>query len=176
MLHSLFDEYRFLHKYPNQYLEKIAKLFGAIIKNRIMDSTLQEIALKFVLEAFRREGKRMKFGVIVIRNILEMLPSFPIFFESIYELRNNIANTDAPLIKDIEELYERTMIKGSARSARTNVSTDADMTMEPQAKPGAASRSSDEEAKIAKREAAHLQKINENEFLTAFQQNAALSA
>lgn len=40
MLHSLFDEYRFLHKYPNQYLEKIAKLFGAIIKNRIMDSAL----------------------------------------------------------------------------------------------------------------------------------------
>ncbi len=28
MLHSLFDEYRFLHKYPGQYLEKIAKLFG----------------------------------------------------------------------------------------------------------------------------------------------------
>jgi CCR4-NOT transcription complex subunit 1 len=40
MLHSLFDEYRFLHKYPNPYLEKIAKLFGAVIKNRIMDNTL----------------------------------------------------------------------------------------------------------------------------------------
>jgi len=67
MLHSLFDEYRFLHKYPTQYLEKIAKLYGAIIKNRIIDGTLQEIALKFVVEAFRREGKRMKFGVIVVR-------------------------------------------------------------------------------------------------------------
>ena len=40
MLHSLFDEYRFLHKYPNLYLEKIAKLYGAIIKNRIIDGTL----------------------------------------------------------------------------------------------------------------------------------------
>lgn len=40
MLHSLFDEYRFLHKYPNPYLEKIAKLFGAVIKNRIMDGAL----------------------------------------------------------------------------------------------------------------------------------------
>ncbi len=74
MLHSLFDEYRFLHKYPNLYLEKIAKLFGAIIKNRIMDGTLQEIALKFVIEAFRREGKRMRFGLIVIKHILDMLP------------------------------------------------------------------------------------------------------
>lgn len=77
MLHSLFDEYRFLHKYPMMYLEKIAKLYGAIIKNRIIDGTLQDIALKFVLEAFRREGKRMKFGVIVIWNILDMLPQFP---------------------------------------------------------------------------------------------------
>lgn len=58
MLHSLFDEYRFLHKYPQQYLEKIAKLFGAIIKNRLLDNVLQDIALKFVIEAFRREGKR----------------------------------------------------------------------------------------------------------------------
>jgi CCR4-NOT transcription complex subunit 1 len=40
MLHSLFDEYRFLHRYPLPYLEKIAKLFGAIIKNRIIDGTL----------------------------------------------------------------------------------------------------------------------------------------
>jgi len=58
MLHCLFDEYRFLHRYPQQYLEKIAKLFGAIIKNKLLDSILQDIALKFVIEAFRREGKR----------------------------------------------------------------------------------------------------------------------
>lgn len=74
MLHSLFDEYRFLHRYPLQYLEKIAKLYGAIIKNKIIDGTLQDIALKFALEAFRREGKRQKFGVIAIRQFLDMLP------------------------------------------------------------------------------------------------------
>jgi CCR4-NOT transcription complex subunit 1 len=89
MLHSLFDEYRFLHKYPTQYLEKIAKLYGAIIKNRIIDGTLQEIALKFVVEAFRREGKRMKFGVIVVRQIIDLLPQFPQFFEGIHEMRHN---------------------------------------------------------------------------------------
>ncbi len=77
MLHSLFDEYRFIHKYPPQYLEKIAKLYGAIIKNQIIDGTLQEIALKFVVEAFRRDGKRMKFGVIVVKHIIDMLPQFP---------------------------------------------------------------------------------------------------
>jgi hypothetical protein len=38
MLHGLFDEYRFLHKYPPQFLEKIAKLFGAVIKNKFLTS------------------------------------------------------------------------------------------------------------------------------------------
>lgn len=74
MLHSLFDEYRFLHKYPQQYLEKIAKLFGAIIKNKLLDNVLQDIALKFVIEAFRREGKRQAFGMIVIKQFFDMLP------------------------------------------------------------------------------------------------------
>jgi hypothetical protein len=67
MLHSLFDEYRFLHKYPQQYLEKIAKLFGSIIKNKIIDGTLLDIALKFAFEAFRRDGRRQKFGIITIK-------------------------------------------------------------------------------------------------------------
>ena len=40
MLHGLFDEYRFLHRYPPQYLTKIAKLFGAIIKNKLLDRVL----------------------------------------------------------------------------------------------------------------------------------------
>lgn len=74
MLHSLFDEYRFLHRYPQQYLEKIAKLFGAIIKNEIIEGTLLDIALKFAYEAFRREGKRQRFGIITIRQFFDMLP------------------------------------------------------------------------------------------------------
>lgn len=40
MLHSLFDEYRFLHRYPPPYLDKIAKVFGAIIKHKIIEGTL----------------------------------------------------------------------------------------------------------------------------------------
>jgi hypothetical protein len=37
---------------------KIAKLFGAIIRNNLLDQILQDIALKFVIEAVRREGRR----------------------------------------------------------------------------------------------------------------------
>jgi len=80
MLHGLFDEYRFLHKYPPQYLEKIAKLFGAVIKNRLLDPVLQDIAFKFVSDAFRREGKRQNFGIIIIRDIKHQLKDYPKFF------------------------------------------------------------------------------------------------
>lgn len=119
MLHSLFDEYRFLHKYPGQYLEKIAKLFGAIIKHRIMDPNLTEIAMKFVVEACRRDGKRMRFGVIVIKQILDMLPQFPPFFESIYEQRNQMQAQEPALVREIEELYER----DGQKSARTRMNS-----------------------------------------------------
>lgn len=90
MLHGLFDEYRFLHRYPQQYLTKIAKLFGAIIKNNLLDRVLQDIALKFVIEAFRRDGRRQKFGIIVIKSFFEMLPQFPKFLEDIYQIRQSI--------------------------------------------------------------------------------------
>jgi CCR4-NOT transcription complex subunit 1 len=84
MLHGLFDEYRFLHRYPPQYLTKIAKLFGAIIKNKLLDRVLQDIALKFVIEAFRRDGRRQTFGIIVIRSFFSILHQFPKFLEDIY--------------------------------------------------------------------------------------------
>lgn len=87
MLHGLFDEYRFLHRYPPQYLTKIAKLFGAIIKNNLLDKVLQDIALKFVFEAFRRDNRRQKFGIIVIKSFFDMLPQFPKFLEDIYQIR-----------------------------------------------------------------------------------------
>ena len=38
-----------------------------------------------------------------------MLPQFPQFFEDIYEIRQNIHATDPQMIKDIEDLYEKTM-------------------------------------------------------------------
>jgi hypothetical protein len=95
MLHGLFDEYRFLHKYPPQYLEKIAKLFGAVIKNKLLDPVLQDIAFKFVSDAFRREGKRQNFGIIIIKDIKNQLKDYPRFFVDIHSYRDRIRSKDA---------------------------------------------------------------------------------
>lgn len=111
MLHSLFDEYRFLHRYPPQYLDKIAKLFGQIIKHKIIEGTLHEIALKFAYEAFRREGRRQKFGVIVIKQFFDMLPTFPSFFKDIYDIRQNLAQSEPQMLQDLEHLWEQTKLE-----------------------------------------------------------------
>ncbi len=108
MLHSLFDEYRFFHKYPHKYLERIAMLFGSILSNRIIDGMLQDIALKFVLEAFKRENKRQKFSIIAIKRFFNMLPEFKDFFQEVYNLRHLLQN-DPDMKKDIETLYNKTM-------------------------------------------------------------------
>lgn len=84
---------------------------------------MQEIALKFVVEAFRRDGKRMKFGVIVVRQIIDMLPQFPQYFDWIYDLRQNISGADPTLMKEIEELYESTMTK-TARTRAPSLPLD----------------------------------------------------
>lgn len=38
-----------------------------------------------------------------------MLPQFPQFFEEIYEIRQNIYQINPQMIKDIEDLYDKTM-------------------------------------------------------------------
>jgi len=91
------------------YLTKIAKLFGAIIKNRLLNNVLQGIALKFVIEAFRRDGKRLMFGIIVVKEFLECLPEFPKQFQEIYHNREKILQKDPELYQRIEVLYKQTM-------------------------------------------------------------------
>lgn len=162
MLHSLFDEYRFLHRYPSQYLEKIAKLFGAIIKHRIIDGTLQDIALKFAFEAFRREGKRQKFGVITIRQFFDMLPQFPQFFDDIYEIRNNVYQTDPQMVKDIEDLYEKTMKNKKPDESRAEDQKKIEVKLE----------KVDDKHKQDKKETVHqisqMPKIDQSDFLANF--------
>jgi hypothetical protein len=88
MLHALYDEYRFLHKYPYKFLELTSKLFGDIINQGLVDETLLVIALKFVFEAYRREGKRQKFAIITMKRFWGKLPTHKTFFDNIYNNRH----------------------------------------------------------------------------------------
>jgi hypothetical protein len=83
-----------------------------------------------VVEAFRREGKRMKFGIIVVRQIMELLPQFPQFFDGIYDLRHNLAPSEPQLVKDIEDLYEKSMPKGTRIRAPSGPLEDTNKALE----------------------------------------------
>jgi len=67
MIQSLFDEYRFFHKYPEKELQITAALFGGLINsNLIVDQNLGE-ALRLFLDAVHNPAghKMCTFGLQV---------------------------------------------------------------------------------------------------------------
>jgi hypothetical protein len=46
LIHSIFDEYRFFHQYPEKELTLIANLFGQLINQKLLDNIIETIALK----------------------------------------------------------------------------------------------------------------------------------
>lgn len=63
MIHNLFDEYRFFHKYPVIELKITGELFGTIINNHLVKGLTLGVALRYVLEALKRPILKMyRFG------------------------------------------------------------------------------------------------------------------
>ena len=58
MIHNLFDEYRFFHKYPEKELLVTGRLFGALIQHQLVSSITLGIALRYVLEALRKDPEQ----------------------------------------------------------------------------------------------------------------------
>ena len=72
MIHNLFDEYRFFHKYPDKELRITGILFGTLIQHQLVSSITLGIALRYVLEALRKQpvpggsGKMFRFGMFAL--------------------------------------------------------------------------------------------------------------
>jgi len=58
MIHILFDEVRFFHKYPDKELTITASLFGSLISNHLVSSITLGIALRYVVEALHKDPER----------------------------------------------------------------------------------------------------------------------
>ncbi len=54
MIHNLFDEYQFFHKYPEKELRITGILFGTLVQHQLVSSITLGIALRYVLEALRK--------------------------------------------------------------------------------------------------------------------------
>lgn len=84
MIHNLFDEYRFFHKYPEKELQVTGKLFGTLIQYQLVSSITLGIALRYVLEALRKDPeaggsneKMFRFGKISLEQFRSRLSEWP---------------------------------------------------------------------------------------------------
>jgi CCR4-NOT transcription complex subunit 1 len=67
MIHNLFDEYRFFHKYPDKEIEITGILFGSLIQHQLVSYYPLALALRSVLDALRNPNSKMfKFGYLAL--------------------------------------------------------------------------------------------------------------
>eukprot|EP01035_Chromulina_nebulosa_P020075 gene20075-26069_t len=103
MIHNLFDEYRFFHKYPDKELFVTGNLFGSLIQHQLVSSITLGIALRYVLEALRKDPdvggigssneKMYRFGKIALEQFRSRLNEWPQYCSHLLQIphlpRNN---------------------------------------------------------------------------------------
>eukprot|EP00217_Crustomastix_stigmatica_P006653 CAMPEP_0183795892 /NCGR_PEP_ID=MMETSP0803_2-20130417/5376_1 /TAXON_ID=195967 /ORGANISM="Crustomastix stigmata, Strain CCMP3273" /LENGTH=2386 /DNA_ID=CAMNT_0026040399 /DNA_START=42 /DNA_END=7202 /DNA_ORIENTATION=- len=89
MIHNLFDEYRFFPKYPERELRITAKLFGLVIKNQLLSTSVTlGLALRYVLDALRKPSgtKMFTFGCEALGQFKQRLLEWPQFCQQLLNL------------------------------------------------------------------------------------------
>ena len=67
MVQNLFDEWKFLPKYPKKELHMTARLFGKILsEKKIIDGVVTDIGLKCIVEGLKRDGKMFDFTITAL--------------------------------------------------------------------------------------------------------------
>jgi CCR4-Not complex component, Not1/CCR4-NOT transcription complex subunit 1 CAF1-binding domain/Domain of unknown function (DUF3819)/CCR4-NOT transcription complex subunit 1 TTP binding domain/CCR4-NOT transcription complex subunit 1 HEAT repeat len=93
MIHTLFDEYRFLTKYPDRELRITGTLFGALAQYSVLAGQELGILLKHILEALSSVepeplpiGRLAKFGMCALERCRARLSDFPMFCECVLRI------------------------------------------------------------------------------------------
>jgi CCR4-NOT transcription complex subunit 1 len=93
MVHNLFDEYRFFHKYPEKELQITGRFFGSLIQHQLVASITLGIALRYVLEALRKDpelgegnDKMFRFGLIALDQFRSRLIEWPQFCSHLIQI------------------------------------------------------------------------------------------
>lgn len=68
ILNTFYDEYRFILSFKDRRnLISFAKLFGGIINKSIIEDTLMEISIKFIIQALQNDDNRLTFGIEALK-------------------------------------------------------------------------------------------------------------
>ena len=108
MIHNLFDEYRFFSKYPEKELRITGILSGLLIKEQLVSSITLGIALRYVLEALRKNpnnnlqsGKMFRFGMFALEQFKNRLHEWPQYCSHIIQIPH-LKDGYAALVGEIE--------------------------------------------------------------------------
>ncbi|KNC78974.1 hypothetical protein SARC_08613 [Sphaeroforma arctica JP610] len=98
MVHNLFDEYKFFHKYPDKELTMTSVVFGSLIQNHLLGFGACVIALRYILDALRQppQTNMFKFGFCSLEQFQMRLHDWPHYCHAIAEI---------PHVRRVPELY-----------------------------------------------------------------------
>ncbi|KAK4379437.1 hypothetical protein RND71_001299 [Anisodus tanguticus] len=108
MIGNLFEEYKFLSKYPERQLKIAAVLFGSLIKNQLVTHIALGIALRAVLDALRKpaDSKMFVFGIMALEQFVDRLIEWPQYCNHILQI-SHLRATHSELVAFIERALSR---------------------------------------------------------------------
>ena len=122
MIHNLFDEYRFFHKYPEKELVITGQIFGSLIQNQLVSSITLGIALRYILEAIKNDPevsvgneKSFRFGKIALEQFCSRLGEWPQYCSHLMQIPH--------FRKHCPDLCQETQRVGSSPSFKPESST-----------------------------------------------------
>lgn len=93
MIHNLLDEYRFFYKYALAQLQITGRLYGAIIQHQLIASITLGVALRYVLEALKKDpdlggsNERMfRFGRTALEQFIGRMHEWPQFCSHLIQI------------------------------------------------------------------------------------------
>mmetsp|Transcript_7711 Transcript_7711/g.8173 ORF Transcript_7711/g.8173 Transcript_7711/m.8173 type:complete len:1785 (-) Transcript_7711:638-5992(-) len=127
MIHNLFDEYRFFHKYPEKELQLTGRLFGTLIQHQLVSSITLGIALRYVLEALRKDPeqggsneKMFRFGKIALEQFRSRLGEWPQYCSHLVQITHLVRHC-ADLFREAQRAISNPGANASTASNNPNL-------------------------------------------------------
>ena len=115
MVKTLFDEFRFFHKYPDRELLITGDIFGSLIRYEFLEPSQLALGLRYVLDSLQRPlgTKMFRFGVTALMQFQSRLPDWPQYCSHLLQISQlNDAHPD--IYKAVQKSFENPNTKSTA--------------------------------------------------------------
>ncbi|KAF2936785.1 hypothetical protein DAI22_03g002600 [Oryza sativa Japonica Group] len=129
MISNMFEEYKFLPKYPDKQLKLSALLFGSLIKHRLVTHLELGIALHAVLDALHKsvDSKMFMFGTTALEQFMDRLIEWPDYCNHILQI-SHLCGAHTEMVSAIERALARISSSQNELSVNISVSSEQHVT------------------------------------------------